>query len=76
MRSLGFLGDIHTMVTYTRASDSVLCVPLMIDGAVWCDFFSAVSWPFDKVGKAMAYLFKCPEGEAAGESSDTSLPSM
>ena len=27
--SLGFLGQPHTMVTYTRASDSVLCVPLM-----------------------------------------------
>ncbi len=29
--SLGFLGQTHTMVTYTRASDSVLCVPLMIN---------------------------------------------
>ena len=28
--SLGFLSQTHTMVTYTRASDSVLCVPLMI----------------------------------------------
>lgn len=64
--SLGFLGQTHTMVTYTRASDSVLCVPLMIDCAVWCDFFSAHSWPFDKVAKALAYLFKIPEGAAAG----------
>ena len=55
------------MVTYTRASDSVLCVPLMIDGAVWCDYFSSLSWPFEKVAKATAYLFKCPEGDAAGE---------
>jgi myo-inositol-1-phosphate synthase len=62
--SLGFLGQIHTMVTYTRASDSVLCVPLMIDGAVWCDFFSSSSWPFEKVSKALAYLFKVPEGFA------------
>lgn len=64
--SLGFLGQTHTMVTYTRASDSVLCVPLMIDAAVWCDFFSAWSWPCEKVSKALAYLFKVPEGGAKG----------
>lgn len=64
--SLGFMGHPHTMVTYTRASDSVLCVPLMIDGAVWCDYFSSRSWPFDKVAKALAYLFKVPEGAAKG----------
>lgn len=64
--SLGFLGQTHTMVTYTRASDSVLCVPLMIDGAVWCDFFSSYSWSYDKVAKALAYLFKVPEGAAKG----------
>jgi myo-inositol-1-phosphate synthase len=62
--SLGFLGQSHTMVTYTRASDSVLCVPLMIDGAVWCDYFSSSSWPFEKVSKALAYLFKVPDGFA------------
>lgn len=64
--SLGFLGQPHTMVTYTRASDSVLCVPLMIDGAVWCDYFAGRSWPYDKVAKALAYLFKIPEGAAKG----------
>ena len=64
--SLGFLGQPHTMVTYTRASDSVLCVPLMIDAAVWCDYFSGRSWPYDNVAKALAYLFKVPEGEAKG----------
>ena len=64
--SLGFLGQTHTMVTYTRASDSVLCVPLMIDAAVWCDFFSGRSWPYEKVAKALAYLFKVPEGAANG----------
>lgn len=64
--SLGFLGQVHTMVTYTRASDSVLCVPLMLDGAVWCDYFSSRSWPYDKVAKALAYLFKVPEGGAKG----------
>jgi myo-inositol-1-phosphate synthase len=63
--SLGFLGQTHTMVTYTRASDSILCVPLMIDGAVWCDFFSSSSWPFEKVAKALAYLFKVSEGIAS-----------
>jgi len=64
--SLGFLGQVHTMVTYTRASDSVLCVPLMLDGAVWCDFFNGRQWPYDKVAKALAYLFKVPEGSAKG----------
>jgi hypothetical protein len=54
------------MVTYTRASDSVLCVPLLIDGAVWCDYFAAASWPYDKVARALAYLFKVPEGPARG----------
>ena len=64
--SAGFLGQLHTMVTYTRASDSVLCVPLILDGAVWCDFFSRCSWPYEKVSKALAYLFKVPEGAAMG----------
>ncbi len=64
--SLGFLGQPHTMVTYTRASDSVLCVPLMIDVAVWNDYFSRRSWPYEKVAKALAYLFKVPEGAAKG----------
>jgi len=64
--SLGFLGQPHTMVTYTRASDSVLCVPLMIDAAVWCDYFSNRSWPHENVAKALAYLFKIPEGAAKG----------
>lgn len=64
--SLGFLSQHHTMVTYTRASDSVLCVPLMIDAAVWCDYFSRKSWHYENVAKALAYLFKVPEGAAAG----------
>ncbi|CAB9506624.1 Inositol-3-phosphate synthase [Seminavis robusta] len=64
--SHAFLGQTHTMVTYTRASDSVLCVPLMIDAAVWCDFFAGRSWPYEKVAKALAYLFKVPEGVAKG----------
>ena len=54
------------MVTYTRASDSVLCVPLMIDAAVWCDYFGARSWSYENVSKALAYLFKVPEGGAKG----------
>lgn len=64
--SLGFLSQHHTMVTYTRASDSVLCVPLMIDAAVWCDYFSRKSWHYENVAKALAYLFKVPEGAASG----------
>jgi hypothetical protein len=58
--SLAFLNQIHTMVTYTRASDSVLCVPLMIDAAVWCDHFSVCEWALEDVAKALAYLFKVP----------------
>mmetsp|Transcript_10410 Transcript_10410/g.13196 ORF Transcript_10410/g.13196 Transcript_10410/m.13196 type:complete len:1066 (+) Transcript_10410:82-3279(+) len=64
--SLGFLSQHHTMVTYTKASDSVLCVPLMIDAAVWCDYFSRKSWQYENVAKALAYLFKVPEGAAKG----------
>jgi myo-inositol-1-phosphate synthase len=64
--SNAFLDQPHTMVTYTRASDSVLCVPLMIDASVWCDFFAGRSWPYEKVAKALAYLFKVPEGPAKG----------
>ena len=64
--SLAFMSQHHTMVTYTRASDSVLCVPLMIDAAVWCDYFSRRSWQYENVAKALAYLFKVPEGAAKG----------
>jgi myo-inositol-1-phosphate synthase len=62
--SEAFLGQQHTMVTYTRAMDSVLCVPLLIDAAIWCDYFSKRRWPFTAVAKALAYLFKVPEGAA------------
>jgi len=64
--SLGFMAQHHTMVTYTRASDSVLCVPLMIDAAVFCDYFSRKSWSYENVAKGLAYLFKVPEGAAKG----------
>mmetsp|Transcript_14474 Transcript_14474/g.20409 ORF Transcript_14474/g.20409 Transcript_14474/m.20409 type:complete len:1150 (+) Transcript_14474:192-3641(+) len=64
--SVGFLGQPHTMVTYTRVSDSILCAPLMIDAAVWCDFFCTNSWPHERVAKATAYLFRTPEGGAKG----------
>ncbi len=64
--SLGFMSQHHTMVTYTRASDSVLCVPLMIDASVFCDYFSRKSWQYENVAKALAYLFKVPEGAAKG----------
>lgn len=37
------------MVTYTRCMDSILCVPLMIDAAVWCDYFARVGVPQDQV---------------------------
>jgi hypothetical protein len=38
----------------------------MIDAAVWCDFFSQRTWSYEKVAKALAYLFKVPEGAAKG----------
>ena len=62
--SLGFLHCPHTMLTYTRCMDSVLCVPLMVDSAVWCDFFSRFDSNTSLVAKATAYLFKVPEGGA------------
>ena len=64
--SLGFLNSPHTMLTYTRCMDSILCVPLMIDSAVWCDFFARYHSPSSRVARATAYLFKVPEGGAKG----------
>ena len=64
--SLGFLNCPHTMLTYTRCMDSVLCVPLMVDSAVWCDYFTRYDTPSGRVARATAYLFKVPEGGAKG----------
>eukprot|EP00752_Nemacystus_decipiens_P010201 g9091.t1 len=64
--SFGFMNCAHTMLTYTRAMDSALCVPLMIDAAVWCDYFAREGAPQDRVARALAYLFKVPEGGAQG----------
>lgn len=64
--SFGFMNCAHTMLTYTRAMDSALCVPLMIDAAVWCDYFARMGTPQDRVSCALAYLFKVPEGGAQG----------
>lgn len=64
--SFGFMNCAHTMLTYTRAMDSALCVPLMIDAAVWCDYFARAGTPQDRVARALAYLFKVPEGGAQG----------
>ena len=64
--STGFMHQEHTMLTYTRCMDSVLCVPLMIDSAVWCDYFAARTMASHKVAQATAYLFKIPEGGAQG----------
>jgi myo-inositol-1-phosphate synthase len=64
--SLGFLNCPHTMLTYTRCMDSVLCVPLMVDAAVWCDYFARLSVSTLSVARATAYLFKVPEGGAKG----------
>ena len=38
----------------------------MIDSAVFCDFFAHRKWSYEKVSKALAYLFKVPEGAAKG----------
>jgi myo-inositol-1-phosphate synthase len=64
--SLGFMHCPHTMLTYTRCMDSVLCVPLMVDAAVWCDFFARYNSPSIHVARATAYLFKVPEGGGKG----------
>jgi len=64
--SLGYLHSPHTMLTYTRAMDSVLCVPLMVDVAVWCDYFARCGADAATAGRATAYLFKVPEGGAVG----------
>ena len=64
--SLGFLNCPHTMLTYTRCMDSILCVPLMVDAAVWCDYFSRFDSSSARVARATAYLFKVPEGGAKG----------
>jgi len=64
--SLGFLGCPHTMLTYTRCMDSVLCVPLMIDVTIWCDYLARKGATSTQVGRATAYLFKVPEGGAKG----------
>mmetsp|Transcript_25229 Transcript_25229/g.55086 ORF Transcript_25229/g.55086 Transcript_25229/m.55086 type:complete len:478 (-) Transcript_25229:2759-4192(-) len=64
--SHGFLGSPHTMLTYTRCMDSILCVPLMIDAAVWCDYFCMRKASTKDAARATAYLFKVPEGGAMG----------
>lgn len=51
---------------YTRCMDSVLCVPLMIDAAVWCDHFARLGAATEDAARATAYLFKVPEGGARG----------
>ena len=64
--SFGFLSSEHTMVTYTRCMDSILCVPLMVDAAVWCDYFVTHNVSPGDAARATAYLFKVPEGGAKG----------
>ena len=60
------MGCEHTMLTYTRCMDSALCVPLMIDSAVFCDYFAKRGVGISKVAAALAYLFKVNEGAAQG----------
>ena len=60
------MGVEHTMVTYTRCMDSALCVPLMIDAAVFCAHFADRAAPAADAAAALAYLFKLNEGAAEG----------
>ena len=64
--SEAFMGVEHTMVTYTRCMDSALCVPLMIDAAVFCAHFADRAAPAADAAAALAYLFKLNEGAATG----------
>ena len=64
--SEAFMGVEHTMVTYTRCMDSALCVPLMIDAAVFCAHFADRAAPAADAAAALAYLFKLNEGAAEG----------
>jgi len=61
-----FMGAEHTMLTYTRCMDSALCVPLMIDAVVLCNYFSQRGVAPAEAAEALAYLFKVNEGAAAG----------
>ena len=65
--SEAFLGQLHTMATYTRCSDSVLCAPLLVDATVLLDFFATHAVAPAEVAEATAYLFKVPEGRARAE---------
>ena len=49
--SEGFMGCEHTMLTYTRAMDSALCVPLMIDAAVFCNHLAARHATAEQAGR-------------------------
>ena len=54
-----FLDQPHTVITIppTIREENMLRVPLLMDAAVLCDFFSSKSWPHDNVAKALSYLF-------------------
>ena len=61
--SEAFMGCEHTMLTYTRCMDSALCVPLMIDSAIFCDYLRSRGRARRR-RPALAYLFKLNEGGA------------
>ena len=54
------------MLTYTRCMDSALCVPLMIDSAIFCDYLRSRGASATEAASALAYLFKLNEGGATG----------
>ena len=45
------MGCEHTMLTYTRAMDSALCVPLMVDAAIFCDHLAARGATAEQAGR-------------------------
>lgn len=62
--SEAFLSQLHTMVTYTRCADSVLCAPLYIDVCCLLDYFARQKTSPATVAEATSYLFKVPEGRS------------
>jgi sugar/nucleoside kinase (ribokinase family) len=62
--SEAFLSQLHTMVTYTRCADSVLCAPLYVDVCCLLDYFARKETSPAIVAEATSYLFKVPEGRS------------
>uniref|UniRef100_A0A7S2B303 Carbohydrate kinase PfkB domain-containing protein n=1 Tax=Octactis speculum TaxID=3111310 RepID=A0A7S2B303_9STRA len=68
--ALGLLGSPWTMLTYTRAMDSILCVPLIVDAAAWCECFTRLGVSPSAAQLALSYLFKVPQARDADKPHD------